>query len=78
MKKIRVAFFGLAHPHVGALLQTVANHPEDFEIVGYIEAPLPTPDQFSYETWKPGFVKLNVKEYESFEALVAEKPDLAI
>ncbi|MBO7170481.1 MAG: Gfo/Idh/MocA family oxidoreductase [Clostridia bacterium] len=78
MKKIRVAFFGLAHPHVGALLQTVANHPEDFEIVGYVEAPIPTPDQFSYDTWKPGFVKLGVKEYESFDALVAEKPDLAI
>lgn len=49
MKKIRVAFFGLAHPHVGALLQTVAKHPEDFEIVGYVEAPIPTPDLFSYE-----------------------------
>ena len=79
MKKIRTAFFGLAHPHCTALLKAINNAPEDFEIIGFAEYPTPSPDPSTYESRKAAFaVKNNVKEYENYLDLIAEAPDFAI
>ena len=49
MEKIRVGFFGIAHPHAGIILNTVENNKEDFEMVGFAEVPLPPRDPSTYE-----------------------------
>ncbi|MBQ9802349.1 MAG: Gfo/Idh/MocA family oxidoreductase [Clostridia bacterium] len=79
MKKIRVAFFGLAHPHVMALYRTVANYPDDFEIIGFAEVPMPSPEPDHYEARRAGMRdKRGVREFADWHDLIAEKPDLAI
>lgn len=79
MKKLRVAFFGLAHPHCTALLKAIKNDPEDFEIVGFAEYPKEPADPYTYESRREHFkVNNGVVEYESYLDLIAQKPDLAI
>ena len=71
MKKIRTAFFGLAHPHCSALLRAIKNAPNDFEIIGFAEYPTPSPDPSTYESRRSTFaVKNNVKEYENYLDLI--------
>ena len=49
MKKIRVAFFGLAHPHAPILYKTISQASEEFEIIGFSEVPMPPRDPLSFE-----------------------------
>jgi len=79
MKKIKTAFFGLAHPHCTALLKAIKNAPDDFEIIGFAEYPTPAPDPSTYESRRAHFVvKNNVKEYENYLDLINEAPDLSV
>lgn len=78
MKKIRTAFFGLAHPHVGALVKTVANYSDDFEMIGFAEYPMPSPDPTQYEKRRKHLTeKYGMKEYD-WQELIAQKPDFAV
>lgn len=79
MKKIRVAFFGLAHPHAPILYKTISQASEEFEIIGFSEVPMPPRDPLSFEE---RVTKLSGKYggtyYENWEELAALSPDLAI
>ena len=79
MNKIKVAFFGLAHPHCTALLKAVMNDPDDFEIIGFAEYPTPAPDPYTYESRRLHFSeKKGIKEFESYLDLIDKSPDLAV
>ncbi len=79
MKKLKVAFFGLAHPHVTALYKTIANYPEDFEIIGFAEVPMPSPEPDQYEARRTGMRdKRGIREFADWQELIVEKPDFAI
>lgn len=78
MGKIKTAFFGLAHPHVSALLRTICNYPDDFEIIGFSDVPLPHPDPNTFEGRRKEFLKLSIPEFENWFDLIAKKPDFAV
>ena len=79
MKKIKVAFFGLAHPHCTALLKAIMNAHGDFEIIGFAEYPTPAPDPSTYEKRRLHFIeKAGAVEFENYTDLIAKNPDLAV
>jgi predicted dehydrogenase len=79
MKKIKVAFFGLAHPHCTALLKAIMNAHDDFEIIGFAEYPTPAPDPSTYEKRRLHFIeKAGAVEFENYTDLIAKNPDLAV
>ena len=79
MKKIRTAFFGLAHPHCSALLRAIKNAPNDFEIIGFAEYPTPSPDPSTYESRRMNFAQKNgVREFENYLDLIEKAPDFAV
>lgn len=78
MKKIRVGFFGLAHPHVHMLHKAIITHPEEYEIVGFSEVPLPPKDPSTYEKRRAVFIDSRVREYGDWKTLASESLDLAI
>lgn len=79
MKKIRVAFFGVAHPHIHTLYKTISATPDEFEIIGFSEVPLPSRDPLTSEE---RIAKLSGKYggtyYEDWKELAGLQPDLAI
>ena len=78
MKKIRIGFFGLAHPHSGALLNTVLDNAELFDIVGFAEVPLPPRDPATYEKRRARFIEKGISEYVDYKELVSQNLELAI
>ena len=78
MKKIKVGFFGLAHPHSGILLNAFLNSCEDFEIVGFAEVPLPPRDPNTYEKRRARFIEKGVCEYGDYKLLAQQGIELAI
>ena len=79
MKKIRVAFVGLAHTHAPILGRAIREHIEDYEIVGFAEAPLPIPDMECYTGARALFKdEMGVKEYENWRDLLDVDLDLCI
>ena len=79
MKKIRVAFVGLAHTHAPILGRAIREHIEDYEIVGFAEAPLPIPDMECYTGARALFKdEMGIKEYENWRDLLDVDLDLCI
>lgn len=79
MKRIRAAFFGIAHPHSGILANAFSNDTEDFEIVGFAEVPLPPRDPDSYERRRENFtVNHGIREYADWRELASQNIELAI
>lgn len=78
MNKIKVAFVGLAHPHVSALFKTFSHFSEDFEMIGFSEYPLPSPDPANLEKRRARFAEAGIPEYADWQDLAAQKPDLAV
>jgi len=77
MKKIRTAVFGLAHPHLSALVCAVGNCSDDFEFIGF--ADIPPYDPNYHDNFKKTLTeRYGIKEYADWSALAAEKPDFAI
>jgi predicted dehydrogenase len=75
--KIRVAVFGIVHPHVNMLSKAILAYPDDFEMIGFAEYPIPTKDPVQYEKRRGMLSELGMKEY-AYEELLAEKPDFAL
>ncbi len=78
MKRIKVAFVGLAHPHVSALFNTFNFYDEDYEMIGFAEYPLPSPDPANLEKRRARFAEAGIPEYADWKELAAQKPDLAV
>ena len=76
-KKIRVAVFGIVHPHVNMLSKAILAYPDDFEMIGFAEYPIPTKDPVQYEKRRGMLTELGMKEY-AWQELLAEKPDFAL
>lgn len=77
MKKIRVAIFGLAHPHLSIIRRSISNCPDDFEIIGFADVP-PYDGYFHEDLTKSLRDRHGIKEYTDWKELVAEKPDFAV
>ena len=74
MNKLRVAFFGLAHPHCTALLKAIKNDPDDFEIIGFADYPETPADHYNYESRRELFAVQNgILEYKDHRELIAKK-----
>lgn len=79
MEKIKVAFFGAAHPHVDAIMETIVNNAEDFELIGFAEVSFPPRDPYTYDEKHSTIVdKFACPEYDDWKALAAMKPDFAV
>jgi len=79
MKKIKIAIFGLAHPHASVLYKTFALWPDEVEFLGY--ADVPPYDDMPHEDRKRYLGKAGVEalhEYADWRELAALGPDLAI
>ena len=77
MKKIRVAIFGLAHPHLSIIRRSIADRSEEFEIIGFADIE-PFDGFFHDELIKSLRDKYGIKEYFDWKELMAQKPDLAV
>ena len=78
MNKLRVAIFGLAHPHAAALTKAFKAIPDEVEILGYAEVG-PYDDQTREERYKNiGSSADDLKEYSDWRELLSLKPDVAV
>jgi glucose-fructose oxidoreductase len=77
MKKIRVAIFGLAHPHLSVIRKSMSDRPEDFEIIGFADVP-PFDGYFHDDLTVSLRDRHGIKEYSDWKELVAQKPDFAV
>ena len=78
MEKLRVAIFGLAHPHAAALTKAFKAIPDEVEILGYAEVG-PYDDQTREERYKNiGNSADDLKEYADWRELLALEPDVAV
>ena len=78
MKKIKVAFIGLAHPHVSALFKTFNFYSENYEMIGFSEYPLPSPDPENLEKRRTMCANADIPEFADWKDLAAQKPNLAV
>ncbi|MBR3967521.1 MAG: Gfo/Idh/MocA family oxidoreductase [Clostridia bacterium] len=79
MDKLRVAFFGAAHPHVDAIMETIVNNSEDFEIIGFAEVSFPPRDPFTYDEKHSIIVgTFKCPEYDDWKTLASLNVDLAV
>lgn len=82
MKKIRIAYFGISHPHVGPLYKTMLLHPDEAEIIGFADVAgdkLTTAERLGSvgPAVKQDFGTA-VPQYGSWQKLLDEKPDVAV
>ena len=79
MEKLKVAIFGLAHPHAAALTKAFKALPDEAEILGYAEVG-PYDDQTFDERMKNIGVKTaeGLRFFEDWRELLALKPDVAV
>lgn len=78
MKKIRVAFFGMAHVHVGTLYKNLAAYHDEVELVGYAETPPVHPEIEKERLAALGAGANAMPRYEDWRALAEETIDLAV
>ena len=78
MKKLKVAIFGLAHPHAAALTKAFKGLPDEAEILGYAEVG-PYDDQTFEERYKNiGRCADDLRKFEDWRELLALNPDVAV
>ena len=77
MKKIRVGFFGLAHPHLSIIRKSISDRRDDFEIVGFADIE-PFDGYFHDELTQSLRDRHGIKEYADWKELVAQGLDLAV
>ncbi len=78
MKKIRTVIAGYEHPHIMALVRTLNNYPDDFEIVAF--ADVKPGDQKTHDGYRKFILEKvpGIAEYEDIRDLIALKPDFAV
>ena len=77
-KKLKVAIFGLAHPHAAMLTKTFKALPDEVEILGYAEVG-PYDDQTFEERYRNiGKSADDLKKYDDWHELLALAPDVAV
>ena len=77
MKKIRVGFFGLAHPHLSIIRKSISDRRDDFEIVGFADIE-PFDGYFHDELTQSLRDRHGIKKYDDWKELVAQGLDLAV
>jgi len=78
MEKLKVAIFGLAHPHAAALTRAFKALPDEVEIVGYAEVG-PYDDQTPEERYRNiGKQADNLKKYDDWRELLDCGLDIAV
>lgn len=78
MKKLKVAIFGLAHPHAGMLTKTFKTLSDEVEILGYAEVG-PYDDQTPEERYRNiGKSADDLTRYEDWHELLDLNPDVAV
>lgn len=78
MYKLRVAIFGLAHPHAAALTRAFKALPDEVEIIGYAEVG-PCDDQTPEERYRNiGKQADDLERFEDWHRLLALEPDVAV
>ena len=78
MEKLRVAIFGLAHPHAASLTKAFKALPDEVEILGYAEVG-PYDDQTPEERHRNiGKHADGLKQYADWHELLALNPDVAV
>ncbi len=78
MKKLRVIFIGLHHPHVAALYRAIKHREDAFEVLGYADVPPYDGDKATKEKRERMFAENGVAAFEDWRELIALKPDLAV
>lgn len=78
MNKVKVAIFGLAHPHAAALTRAFKALPDEVEILGYAEVG-PYDDQTPEERYRNiGKSADDLKKFDNWRELLALNPDVAV
>ena len=78
MKKLKVAIFGLAHPHAAMLTKAFKNLPDETEILGYADVG-PYDDQSFEERYKNiGKFADDLEKFDDWRELLDLNPDVAV
>jgi len=78
MNKLKVAIFGLAHPHAAALTRAFKALPDEVDILGYADVG-PYDDQTPEERYRNiGEQADDLTRYENWRELFALSPDVAV
>lgn len=80
MNKLKVAFFGMAHPHAGMLRKTLALHTDEVEFLGAADVP-PVDDQpYAARLRNLGNATdiADLRIFDDWRELAAKMPDLAV